>query len=370
MIRHHDPTPVSECLFGAAVDLGFIDRGTAFDYNGEHQVDSAFYYQANKTKDTHRRASEAVAYLQPSLKRPNLTLLSETLATRLVIDKGRVTAVEYVSRGQVDRVEVEREVIVAAGAYETPKLLMLSGLGPAATLSHLGVPVAADLPGVGQNLQEHMLLGVAYLSRRQHPHEVTLLSETGLFTHSRPAIDRAGPDLQIKCGGVKFVAPEYDQEGPGFTFAAVLAQPQSTGTLTLRSTDPADTCMVRPEFLSCDADVRVFLKGIELARSLAHSPSFKEFTGIELAPGDAVTNEADLRRFIRDNATTVWHPVGTCKMGHDALAVVDPQLRVHGIQGLRVADASIMPHIVSGNTNAACVMIGEKASDLVLADVH
>lgn len=365
VIRHDKPTPASECLFDASVELGFAPGGRDFDYNGAQQSGSAFYYQANKTQDTHQRASEARAYLYPILDAPNFTLLDETQVTKLVIEGGRVKAIDIVKDGRPERIEVEREVIVACGAYESPKLLMLSGIGPAATLQAHDIDVVADLPGVGQNLQDHMLFGVAYLSRHAHPHDVTLLSETGLFTHTRANIDQAGPDLQIKCGGVKFVAPQYDKEGPGFTFAPVLAQPQSVGYVTLRSANPGDTAIVQPNFLSADVDVRVFLRGIELARELAHTSAFKEFTKEELAPGADVTDEAGLREFIRSNATTVWHPVGTCKMGHDTLAVVDPQLRVHGIEGLRVADASIMPRIVSGNTNAACVMIGEKAADLV-----
>jgi choline dehydrogenase len=364
VLTHDKPTPVSECLFDAASELGFADKGRGFDYNGAEQSGSAFRYQATKTKEN-TRASTAVAFLRPALGRPNLTVRTNAQAARLLLKGTRVVGVEYLQGGETLRVACDQEVIVCGGAYESPKLLMLSGLGPAATLQAHGIAVVADLPGVGQNLQDHMILGVCYLSQQEHPHGPTLLAETGLFTHTRPGLDHAAPNLQLKCGGLKFVSPQLDREGPGFTFAPVLTQPQSVGYVTLRSNSPLDTALLQPNYLLSDEDVQVFLKGIELSRELAHSRAFGEYTKLEIAPGPHVTSEADLRGFVRENAGTLWHAVGTCKMGRDAMAVVDPQLRVHGVQGLRVADASVMPRIVAGNTNAACIMIGEKAADLV-----
>jgi len=366
VIIHADPTPVSQRLFAAATELGFDDRGEGFDYNGERQDGSVFYYQATKTRE-HQRASTAVAYLYAIKEKANFTLLSKAQVTRLVIEGNQVVSVEYLKDGHTVRVGVEQEVIVCGGAYESPKLLMLSGIGSAQTLQAHDIPIVVDLPGVGQNLQDHMILGVGYLSKQEHPFTATLIAETGLFTRSRSCIEQASPDLQIKFGGVKFVSPQYDKEGPAFTFAPVIIQPQSIGYVTLRSNNPLDLAVLQPNYLTSDTDIQVFLKGIELSRSLVHTSAFADFLKEELAPGAEVTDEKKLREFIRNNASTLWHPVGTCKMGRDKMAVVDPQLRVHGIERLRVADASVMPHIVAGNTNAACIMIGEKAAEMIQA---
>ena len=364
VIPHDRPTPVSECFFQAAAELGFADQGRGFDYNGERQDGSPFYYQATKTR-AHTRASTAVAFLHPIIGKPNLTLRSHAQVTRLLLKGTRVSGVEYVQEGQLVQASADHEVILCGGVYETPKLLMLSGIGPARTLQAHGLPVVVDLPGVGQNLQDHLILGVCFLSTQEQPHAPTLLAETGLFTRTRPGIAHASPDLQLKCAGLKFVNPPYDREGPGFTIAPVLTQPQSVGEVTLRSHDPFEAARIQPNSLSSDADMQVFLEGIELSRALAHSSAFAGFVGEELAPGPRVKSRTELREFIRNNATTLWHAVGTCKMGHDAMAVVDPRLRVHGLQGLRIADASVMPRIIAGNTNAACIMIGEKAADSI-----
>lgn len=364
VVVHDKPTPVSECFFDAASEIGFTNKGRGFDYNGAEQTGSPFYYQSNKTRE-HTRASTAVAFLKPALSRPNLTVRSYAQATRLLFKGTRVIGVEYLQGGQPATVACDQEVIVCGGAYESPKLLMLSGVGPAATLKAHGITALVDLPGVGQNLQDHMIMGVCYLSKQEHPHGPTSIAETGIFTYTRDGLGHAAPNLQMKCGGLKFVSPQLDREGPGFTFAPVLTQPQSVGYVTLRSANPLDTAILQPNYLLSDEDMQVFLTGIELSRELAHSSAFAAFTKEEIAPGPDVKSVEDLRAFVRDNAGTLWHAVGTCKMGRDAQAVVDPQLRVHGIQGLRVADASVMPRIVAGNTNAACIMIGEKAADLI-----
>lgn len=365
VIVHDKPSPVSECLFDAAAELGFANQGRDFDYNGASQAGSPFYYQANK-KD-HQRFSAATAYLHPILERSNFTVHSHSQVTELLFEGSRVTGVRCWREGQQEDIVANQEVILCGGAYETPKLLMLSGIGPAQTLKNHGITLRQDSPGVGQNLQDHMILGVCYLSQHEHPHAPVLISETGLFTHSKEGLSSASPDLQIKCGGLKFVSPQYDRDGPGFTFAPVLTQPQSSGYVTLRSNNPRDTAILQPNYLSSEADMQVFLKGIALMREFAHSQAFQEFYKLEIAPGEEVRDEAGLRAFIRENASTLWHPVGTCKMGHDAMAVVSPSLHVWGVEGLRIADASVMPRIVAGNTNAACYMIGEKAAAMILA---
>jgi choline dehydrogenase len=365
VIRHATPSPVSERLFPATEEIGMRQRGTDFDYNAEDQAESPFYYQTTKTRD-HHRASTAVAYLHPILERPTFTVRSNALATRLLTRGSQVVGVEYRQDGQTVRASAAREVIVCAGAYETPKLLMLSGIGPADALRSHGVDVVADLPGVGQNLQDHMIVGVCYLSLREDAAEPTLIAETGFFTQTRDdATEADSPDLQMKFGALKFVSPQYNREGAGFTFAPVIIQPQSVGTVTLRSADPSDTAVVQPNFLSARADIECFLEGIELSRALAATAALADFTREEIAPGPGVTSRSALVDFIRANASTLWHPVGTCALG----SVVGPDLSVNGVSSLRVADASVMPRIVAGNTNAACIMIGEKAADLV-REVH
>ena len=264
----------------------------------------------------------------------------------------------------VKNLRAQREVLLSCGAFETPKLMMLSGLGPADHLTAHGIRVEQDLPGVGKSLQDHMLLGVAYESRLPlDPPE--LLADAGLFTRTPNCPQTSSPDLQYFFGPVKFVAPEYLTDGPGFTFAPILGQPQSRGTVTLTSADPAALARVDPQFLSRDEDLLVFEHGIRYARELAHMPAFDELRGAESAPGPSVTSSSELREYIRKAAGTVWHPVGTCRMGTDREAVVDDELRVYGIQGLRIVDASVMPRIPNGNVNAAVMMIAEKAADLI-----
>ena len=222
-----------------------------------------------------------------------------------------------------------------------------------------------DLPGVGQNLQDHLLLGVGYQCKQEQPFP-NLLSEAGLFTWTRQGLNSASPDLQFFFGPVQFLEPEYQVEGPGFTFAPIVIQPQSRGTVTLRSHNPQDLAVIQPNYLQCETDLKVLIKGIEMARELAHTKAFEPFRGRELGPGADVKSPSQLSEYIRAVASTVWHPVGTCKMGRDNYAVVNPQLQVYGVEGLRVADASIMPTITSGNTNAGTIMIGEKAADLII----
>ena len=382
-----DPSPVARSFVAATRELGFGsgdgDRGPdGFDYNGAAQEGGGFFYQTTRTPDN-ERSSTATAYLTPVLDRPNLRIEVRAQATRLLFTGRRVTGVEYVQDGVVRTVGVDREVVVSAGAFESPKLLMLSGVGPAAELRKLGLPVVQDLPGVGENLQDHPFVPLCFQALQEHP-AGALLSEAGMFTRTAAGAAAAGgpsgtagtsgsgqlpsPDLQFTFGPIKFLpptAPAELWEGPGFTFAPILLHPASRGRVLLRSTDPADTAVVHANFLQQQADVDVLAEGLTLARELAATTAFDKVRGAELAPGDAVTGREELRDFIRANTSTLWHPVGTCRMGDDPMAVVDAELQVHGLEGLRVADASVMPHIVSGNTNAACVMIGEKAADLI-----
>ncbi|MFD4391077.1 GMC family oxidoreductase [Streptomyces sp. NPDC058486] len=358
------PAPVSEAFVAAADELG---HPGPIDYNAERQENGGFYYQSTRSKDG-RRSSVASAYLDPVRDHPGLTLATGATVTRVLVEGGRATGVTYLRDGVPHTARTTGEVILAAGALATPKLLMLSGIGPSGELRRHGITPLVDLPGVGRNLQDHLLLGVGYESLSDLPFP-ELLAEAGLFVHTRPEPGPAdSPDLQYFFGPVQFVDDRYKTEGPGFTFAPILAQPHSRGTVTLASADPTALPVVDPRYLSEESDLDVLVRGIELARELAHTAALTPYRGRELAPGADLTSRTELAAYVRASASTVWHPAGTCRMGPDAGAVVDSALRVHGVEGLRVADASVMPAITAGNTNAATIMIGERAADLVRAD--
>jgi choline dehydrogenase len=361
VINYQTPSEVSHAFVEAAAELGATRKYN--DFNGATQEAGAGFYQSTRTVDG-VRVTAASAFIKPILGRKNLRLLPQVRATRLVIEKGRVREVEYAAAAGLKTIRAEREVLLCCGAFETPKLMLLSGLGPAEQLAAHNIPVVRDLPGVGNNLQDHLLLGVGFESLiSSDPPE--LLAEAGLFTWTRTGANQTSPDLQHFFGPVQFLAPEYLTSGPGFTFAPILTQPRSRGTVTLASRDPATLARVDPKYLSREEDLAVLEYGIRYARELAHAGAFKKLRGRELAPGKAVTSSSALRDYIRQVAGTVWHPVGTCRMGADPEAVVDDQLRVHGVEGLRIVDASVMPKLVNGNPNAAIMMIAEKAADLI-----
>jgi choline dehydrogenase len=363
VINYRNPAPVSQAFVSAAMELGY--GGNNWDCNGEQQENGAFFYQSTRTQDD-RRCSAAVAFLRPILEHPNFTVATNTQVTRLLLAKEQVTGVEYLQDGKLHQVKASSEVILSCGAFESPKLLMLSGIGSAEHLKAHDIPAIVDLPGVGKNLQDHLLFGVGYQCKQEQPLPA-LLSEAGLFTYTSNDTNTLSPDLQFFFGPVQFIDPQYRVDGPGFTFAPILVQPQSRGTVSLRSNNPNDLAVVRANYLQCNADLNVLIEGLELSKELVNTRAFDEFRGEELAPGISVTSKSRLSAYIRQVASTVWHPVGTCKMGSDRDAVVNPQLQVYGVERLRVADASIMPTITSGNTNAPTIAIGEKAADLIIA---
>ncbi len=351
----------SEQFMLAAKEIGF--DGPYWDTNGERQENGAGLLHFHIRKDG-QRASAATAFVRPIMDRPNFTLITDAEATRILFDGARASGVEYVKDGQTHTVQADKEIIVSGGAFLSPKLLMLSGIGPAETLRRHGLPVVQDLPGVGRNLQDHMQLPVVYRTKVNLPN-TTLLTGNVLFVRTRPGSDAAPTDLQLNFtpsvpGPLAPVLPDFG--GPVCIFLPILVQPFSIGEVTLRSSNPLDPPVINPNYLTQPADVQVFVNAVELIRELAAADSFAELNGGELAPGDA-----DLEGFIRSQSSTLWHPAGTCKIGRDAQAVVDPQLRVYGVEGLRVADASVMPTVTSGNTVAACFMIGEKAADMILS---
>jgi choline dehydrogenase len=360
------PSPVLHAFVEAAAALGATEKYK--DFNGPKQEGGAGFYQSTRSPDG-VRVTAGSAFVRPVLDRTNLRLLSQVRATRLVIEKGRVVGVQYAGPGGLQTIRAEREVLVCCGAFETPKLLMLSGLGPAEQLAAHGIPVVQNLPGVGENLHDHLLLGIGYHSPVELP-APELAAEAGLFTWTRPGTEQKSPDLQYFFGPVlqpvlRSFAPDLMTSAHAFTFTPILNQPVSRGTVTLTSSDPAALARVDPQYLTRDEDLAVFEYGIRYARELVQTSAFDKLRGREIAPGKDVTSSSELRNYIRGYAGTVWHPVGTCKMGKDSAAVVDDQLRVRGVEGLRVVDASVMPHLVNANPNAAIMMIAEKAAELI-----
>jgi choline dehydrogenase len=356
-----DEDMVSEEFMAAATEIGY--DGPNWDYNGERQEDGAGLLHFHINEDG-TRASAATAFIDPVRDRENLTVADGAQVTRVIIENGRAVGVEYVKDGQTQQAHATKEVVLSAGAFLSPKLLMLSGIGPADHLREHGIEVVADLPGVGQNLQDHVQLPVIYRTKVSNPQTV-LLTGNVLFVKTREGMGYAPPDLQLNFvpavpGPLAPILPDFG--GPVCIFLPILVQPFSLGEVKLRSADPLDKPIVNPNYLQQEADMEVLRQAVKLIRELAAAPAFSDLNEFELAPGDG-----DLDEYIRANCSTLWHPAGTAKIGRDAMAVVDPQLRVYGVEGLRVADASVMPTVTSGNTVAACFMIGEKAADMILS---
>ncbi|MCP6758848.1 MAG: GMC family oxidoreductase N-terminal domain-containing protein [Fischerella sp. CENA71] len=353
------PTPISHQFVEACVAAGYDYNP---DFNAKQQEGAGSYQHTIKDGKRH---SAAAAFLLPILDRPNLTVTTGALVTRLLFKGTCAVGVEYLHEGMLHQVGVNKEVILSAGAFDSPKLLMLSGIGDADQLQALGISVVANLPGVGQNLQDHILVPVAYESTQDlHFASTSSIGEAGLYLHSEGNSEIA-PDLQFFFSPVQFLPLGYPAAAFGFANAVSLTRLQNRGSVSLRSSDPQDTPMIRMNYLQSEADVQKLVAAIKLARQLFHMSHFDEFRGAEIAPGADVQSDEALIAYIQDAGNTVWHPVGTCKMGSDPMAVVDSELRVHGVEGLRVVDASIMPTITTGNTNAPTIMIGEKAADLI-----
>ncbi len=355
------------------------------DFNVAAQLGCGLFQVTQKNGE---RCSAASAYLHPAADRPNLTVLKKAQATRVVIEKGRAVGIEYMRGEKRYTARAEQEVLLAAGAINSPQLLLLSGIGPAAELGAIGVPVMLDLPGVGKNLQDH--LNVSIVQRVTRP--ITLdgksgglaalavalqwllfrtgpgtsnVAEAGAFVSSRPGA--ATPDIQFHFIPAQVVNHARTQlDGHGVTLHACCLRPESRGEIRLASADPLKPPVMDPNYLATDYDLRILIEGMRRGRDILTAPAFRPWLGEERLPGVAQQTDAELEAFVRATAETEYHPVGTCKMGSDAMAVVDDRLRVRGIERLRVIDASIMPTVVSGNTNAPTIMIAEKAAEMVL----
>lgn len=362
VIEYRNPSEVSKAFIEAAKELNF--DGDGFDCNASVHENGAFFYQSTRTADD-KRCSTSFAFINPILSNPNFTLINSATVSKVIIENKKAVGVSFIQDGENKIAYAANEIILSTGAFASPKLLMLSGIGPKEELAKHNIDLVHELPGVGQNLQDHMLLGVGYKSKvdLRFP---SLLSEAGLFTYTKELPEQESPNLQFFFGPVQFIDEQYKVDGPGFTFAPILARPISRGTVTLQSANSLDNAVIQPNYLTAQEDVDVLVAGIELARQLASTAAMAEFNGGELAPGENIKSKEALENYVRSVSSTVWHPVGTCKMGIDPMAVVNPELKVYGIAGLRVADASIMPTITSGNTNAATIMIGEKIAHLIL----
>jgi choline dehydrogenase len=358
--------PLSLAFLAAAEQAGLRRHD---DFNGEAQEGASLYALNQRNGERH---SAADAYLRPALHRRNLTVESHALATRVLIQDGRAVGVAYRQGGTEREARARREVVLSAGAIGSPQLLMLSGVGPAEHLRSLGIPVVRDLPGVGQNLQDHPRVAVTWESRR--PLGLTPAErETAARDYSR---DRTGPLTSTGIGAGAFVRTRPEEPVPdvqviptanpaanAWSLHVALMRPRSRGSILLRSRDPEAPPLIHANYLSDERDLDVLVRGLAIARRVAGQAALAEYRGKETAPG-AIAGD-DLRPHVRRNATTFYHPVGTCRMGKGALSVVDHELRVHGVAGLRVVDASVMPTLVGGATHAAAVMIAEKGADLV-----
>jgi len=377
--------PLTEAFIQACTEVG-IPRND--DFNGPQQEGAGYFQQTIRDG---RRCSTAVAFLHPIRHRPNLTVVTKALTQRVVIEDGRAVGVDVMVDGTARTIRAKREVILAAGAINSPQLLMLSGIGPGNHLQEMGITVGRDLPGVGGNLQDHlqiravyktrdpitlndqvnnpirkMLMGVEYILRRTGPLTIGA-SSVGVFARTDPSLEE--PDIQFHIQPLS-----ADKPGDGlhrfsaFTSSVCQLRPESRGDLKLKSPDPTVHPAIHPNYLATPTDQRVSVAGMKLSRRISQAPTLAKLIAGEHDPGNAVQTDDQFLEHARNTATTIYHPVGTCKMGSDANAVVDERLRVHGVAGLRVVDASIMPTLVSGNTNAPTIMIAEKASDMIRED--
>jgi 4-pyridoxate dehydrogenase len=383
---HYDDPIVEACLAaGAALQL----PRTA-DYNGVQQEGLAPIQQTIRAG---RRCSAAEAYLRPALARANLTVETGALAHRIVVENGRAVGVEYERRGETTIAHGEREVILCGGVINSPQLLMLSGIGDPEQLRAHNIEVSVALPGVGKNLQDHLSVLADYARRDPGPFVARMRLDRIALSLARAYCFGTGPASETPSGWTGFVKSRSDVELPdiqflfravprgagpylppfkpafadGFALRAVMLRPESRGEITLASADPGAAVRIRQNFLATDNDKRTLRDGLKLVRRIVGTAPLSDFAARELAPGADRQSDEELDAYIRATAATAHHPLGTCKMGvgGDTMAVVDPELRVRGVEGLRVVDASVMPDLIGGNINAPVIMIAEKAADLI-----
>jgi choline dehydrogenase len=381
--RH--PDPLSQAFIEAAAESGIPKNP---DFNGAVQ-EGAGWFQTTTRRG--RRASTARSYLRPARRRSNLRVETAALAQRILFEGRRAAAVEYKQGGTLKTARAGKEILVSSGAYNSPQLLQLSGVGPADPLKRHGIDVVLDAPGVGHDLQDHMqvrivtrctqritlndivnnpfrkmMTGLQYAAFRTGP--LTIAAGTsGAFFKTNPRL--ATPDVQIH-----FLPFSTDKMGEalhsysGFSASVCQLRPESRGSLRIKSADPSVPPEIRINYLATETDRAANVEGLKILRRILQAPALRAFTVEEVEPGAKISTDEELLAFCRQRGSTVYHPTSTCRMGNDPLAVVDPRLRLRGLEGLRVVDGSIMPDLVSGNTNAAIIMIAEKASRMILED--
>ena len=380
--RYADNHPIEDAFIEAGRQAG---HGAPADYNGAEQ-EGVTAYDANIDKGY--RSGTARACVAKAAQRPNVTVLTEARVLKINIENARATGVTYQRHGQTQTAQAGREVLLSAGAFQSPQLLMLSGLGPADHLREHGIDVIADLPGLGQNLQDHLEVHIKHLSPHKgisknkylKKHRMALAGAQWLLNKTGPAASgpsrvgsffksdssKSHPDIQFHFW--PYYAPSWlpDPAKDGYSFDVGPVQSQSRGWVRLASADPVADPLIQLNGLNHDQDFVEFREAIRLGREIAAQRAFDFCRGPEVFPGPEVTSNEDIDNFVRANAGSAYHPCGTARMGTDELAVVDPEARVHGIEGLRVVDASIIPSITNGNINAPCMMIGERVAHMIL----
>jgi choline dehydrogenase len=380
-----DPHPICENFLSAADQLQYSRND---DFNGADQEGFGHFQVTQRNGE---RISTARGFLHPVMNRPNLTVLTAALTEQIVIDGRRAVGVAIRKNGQKVTIPARREVIVAAGAVNSPQLLLLSGIGAGVELRRHGIEVHHDLPGVGENLQDHQDVAVVQSSSKGSLYGLSLRAlpwmalspfqyvfarrgpwttntvEAGGFVRTDPKLKQ--PDVELILAPALKNQPERTIPlGHGFSIHVSLLQPKSRGRLTLKSPNPEDSPLLKPNFLDHPDDLAGLVRGTKLVRRLIAAPAFASYRGAELSPGPAVQSDAEIADWVHRTVATTYHPVGTCKMGNDPMAVVDSELKVRGVEALRVIDASIMPMVTSGNTNAPVIMIAEKGANMILAD--
>jgi choline dehydrogenase len=380
-----DRVEVLDAIMDAAEQRGYPKNA---DYNNGNQ-EGFGYFQVTQKKG--RRWSTAKAFLEPALTRSNLRLEINAQTTGLILDGKRAVGINYRQGGAMKQARAGREVLLSAGAVQSPQILELSGIGDPAVLGAQGIEVAHELPGVGANYQDHYIVRQTWkvkkpITLNEQTRGLSLVKEvfkyaltgSGImtfpggilagFVKTRPEV--SGPDIQYHIVHASFrdVKKRVFDHHPGLTIAPCQLRPDSRGTIHIKSADPFAAPAIRGNFLAEENDRRTIVAGMKIARDIVSAPALEPYAGDEILPGNDVNTDDEWLAFAREYGNTVYHPIGTCKMGNDAAAVVDDRLKVHGIEGLRVIDASIMPTLVSGNTNAATIMIAEKAADMLKED--